>query len=1009
LLQANDIAGARLPSARGARNVVAASGAAAFGKLVLLSVLLSAFAAPCLAAEPKRVLVVHSFGTVAPPFTIHSTAFETELVAKMEGRVDLDEVSLDMARYADPHLQDALADYVEKRQAQWHPDLVVPIGSPAGVFVAQYRQRLFPDVPIVYCGMDQRRLPPGALTNNAAFIGENFDLAGFVNDILEIAPATKNIAVVNGASPIEKYWTEAFRKAFQPFTNRINFIWLDDLPFDQMLERVSKLPPDSAVFLILLVRDAAGVSHNADEALQRMHGVANAPIYSIFEHQLGLGIVGGRLYQAETEGIEAARIAARILHGEAASSFPNKFVGTLPPRYDWRELRRWHIPEKQLPGDSTILFRAPTLWDRYRDWLILGLTLLVLQALLIFGLLLNLIRRRRAERSLSESEARFRVAADAAPALMWMSGPDKLCTFFNKAWTEFTGRPMEEQLGEGWSEGVHPEDLNECLATYSQAFDARQPFTMQYRLRRHDGEYRCINDEGVPRFNVNGQIIGSLGACIDVGDLLQKERELSESEERVALAAEAAHLGSWEWDLATNKIWLTGQARKLFQFEPEAEITSSIWSDRIHPEDRAMREEAIRRAIDTQSGYEIEYRILLPDQTVRWIAGRGRYLINPETRHGRLLGVSMDVTERKQTEQLFQLAADDSHLGVWCWDQSTGKLSWDGAMREIFEVPVDGEVTLDTFNRAVYPPDLERVKQAWRGAVESGRPYQLEYRVRRSNGALGWVHARGRGYYDDKGRALRMIGIVFDITDRKLAEEEARYRREQINLLGRANLLGEMAASIAHEVNQPLSSIISNAGAGQRFIDRGNVDVATLREIFLDVETDAQRAYAIIRNVRNTMKKGAAVRQRIDANAIVTRVTNMLEPDISAHSVELTTSLAKDLPMVTADPVQIQQVLINLLSNALDAMHETPMGQREMRVATARNGDNSICLSVRDRGGGIPAENRQQLFDQFFTTKEKGLGMGLSIVRSIVESHGGKIEAENDGGGARFSFTLPID
>ena len=113
--------------------------------------------------------------------------------------------------------------------------------------------------------------------------------------------------------------------------------------------------------------------------------------------------------------------------------------------------------------------------------------------------------------------------------------------------------------------------------------------------------------------------------------------------------------------------------------------------------------------------------------------------------------------------------------------------------------------------------------------------------------------------------------------------------------------------------------------------------------------------------------------------------------------------------MVTADPVQIQQVLINLLSNALDAMHETPMGQREMRVATARNGDNSICLSVRDRGGGIPAENRQQLFDQFFTTKEKGLGMGLSIVRSIVESHGGKIEAENDGGGARFSFTLPID
>ncbi|MGH7936764.1 MAG: sensor histidine kinase, partial [Chthoniobacterales bacterium] len=152
-----------------------------------------------------------------------------------------------------------------------------------------------------------------------------------------------------------------------------------------------------------------------------------------------------------------------------------------------------------------------------------------------------------------------------------------------------------------------------------------------------------------------------------------------------------------------------------------------------------------------------------------------------------------------------------------------------------------------------------------------------------------------------------------------------------------------------------------------------------------------------------------AMRERIDANALVTRVTHMLEPDISARSVALTTSLEKDLPIVTADPVQIQQVLINLLSNALDAMHETPLGEREMQVATARNGNNTISLSVHDRGGGIPPEIRKQLFDQFFTTKEKGLGMGLSIVRSIVEAHGGEIEAENDGGGARFSFTLPID
>jgi len=363
-------------------------------------------------SEPKRVLVVHSFGSVAPPFTTHSIAFETELVEKMGKRVDLDEVSLDMARYADPNLQEALVEYLQKRQAHWQPDLVVPIGSPAGVFVEQYRDRLFPETPILYTGMDRRRLSPHALERNAAFIGENFDGPGFIEDILQIAPATKNIAIVIGASAVEQYWATAFRKEFEPFTNRINFIWLNDLSLDQMLEKTRALPPDSYIFLILLLRDATGVTHNADEALQRIHAVANAPINGIFQHQLGLGIVGGRLYQAELEGIESARTAVRILHGEPASSFPPRIVGPLSPRYDWRELQRWKIGEKLLPAGSTVLYRTPGLWEQHRALIIGGISICVVETLLIAGLVVNRIRRRHAERSLSESEDRVALAAD---------------------------------------------------------------------------------------------------------------------------------------------------------------------------------------------------------------------------------------------------------------------------------------------------------------------------------------------------------------------------------------------------------------------------------------------------------------------------------------------------------------------------------------------------------------------------------------------------------------------
>src|SRR5436189_3524522 len=403
----------RLPHGKGRRVI---RGPRMASSLMAVFVVLTAVCAA--ESEPKRVLVVHSFGSVAPPFTTHSIAFETELVEKMGKRVDLDEVSLDMARYADSTLQEALVEYLQKRQSP-QPDLVVPIGSPAGVFVAQYRDRLFPKTPILYTGMDPRPLPPDALEKNAAFIGENFDLPGFVEDILQIAPATKNIAIVIGASQVEQYWAAAFRKEFEPYANRINFIWLNDLSLDQMLEKTRALPPDSFIFLILLLRDATGVTHNADEALQRIHAVANAPINSIFQHQLGLGIVGGRLYQAEHEGIESAHIAVRILHGEPASSFPPEIVGPLSPRYDWQELKRWKIEEKLLPPGSTVLYRTPGLWEQHRALIIGGISICVVETLLIAGLVVHRMRRWHAGRSLSEGDDRVADEAGWMGCLQW--------------------------------------------------------------------------------------------------------------------------------------------------------------------------------------------------------------------------------------------------------------------------------------------------------------------------------------------------------------------------------------------------------------------------------------------------------------------------------------------------------------------------------------------------------------------------------------------------------------
>jgi PAS domain S-box-containing protein len=496
--------------------------------------------------------------------------------------------------------------------------------------------------------------------------------------------------------------------------------------------------------------------------------------------------------------------------------------------------------------------------------------------------------RTKGNAQLRESEERFRVVADAAPVLIWMAGVDKLCTFFNKPWLEFTGRSIEQELGNGWAEGVHPDDLQKCLEIYTQAFDARQPFVMQYRLRRNDGEYRWLSDQGVARHTAQGGFAGYIGSCVDVTELMRQEEALREFEERVVLAAQAAHLGVWEMDPGTNEVWMSDSARTLFQFDPETRLDHAALQDRVHPEDRALRDSAVKRAIETGGGYEIEYRLLLPDGNLRWIGERGRCV--------------------------------------------TGK------------------------NR----------------------------------------------------KGIRLIGVSIDITPRKLAEAEALRQRDELSHLSRVALMGEMSASIAHELNQPLAGIASNAGAGQRFIDRGNVDLQEIRELLADIKADARRANEVVRGIREMIKKEQPGRHHINLNDIVTNVLQMISSDALLHACELKTSLEAGSPIVEADPVQVQQILINLIVNAFDAMCDTPVSKRKVEITTQQRGDGTVRASVRDYGVGISEETRSRLFEQFFTTKPEGLGMGLAIVRSIVEAHGGIIEAENaEGGGARFHFTLP--
>jgi PAS domain S-box-containing protein len=618
--------------------------------------------------------------------------------------------------------------------------------------------------------------------------------------------------------------------------------------------------------------------------------------------------------------------------------------------------------------------------------------------------------RAKGETELRESDERFRLVADSAPVLIWMSGLDKLCIFFNKPWLEFTGRTIEQELGNGWAEGVHPDDFQSCLKTYVEAFDAREPFVMQYRLRRHDGEYRLISDTGVPRYDIQKNFAGYIGSCMDVTELINKEEALRESEERMSLAADAAGLIVWTWDIRRDEVSLSDRDRAFFGFSQGEKLNADRVRSVVHSEDRQFVRQVVENSLRTRKEIEGEYRIVLPDGKVRWVTRRGRVEFDGNGEPTWERGVLMDITERKQAEEKFRLATEASPSGIVLMNDRGRIVLVNSQIEKLFGYR--REELVGKLVDILVPERFASQHPAHRAEFLAGPTARSmgagrELFAKRKDGSEFAVEIGLNPIQTPEG--MLVLAAVVDISARKLAQAEALQRRQEVGHLSRVAVMGELAASIAHELNQPLSGIIGNASAGQRFIDRGNVDLGELRDLLADIVADGRRAGDVIRGVQSMVKKGAPARQRVNLNDLVMNVVHMVNADAVLHSCQMETLLEPNLPPIEADPIQLQQVLINLVINAFDAMRNTPLSRRKVVITTERNGDGAICTSVRDYGVGISEEAGERLFDHFFTTKAEGLGMGLGIVRSIVESHDGTVAAENvEGGGARFHFTLPV-
>jgi PAS domain S-box-containing protein len=485
--------------------------------LVVLGVALVVYAPVAASPESRHVLLLYSYEREFAPHNGFASLFRRALSQSSAEPISFIEVSLQAARQVPSVPDESIVDELVSRFGGHRLDLVVPIGGPAAAFAQKYRGRLFPSTPMLLAAVDHRFLRHAELTGKDAAVAVEHDPPQMIENILQLLPDTTTVLVVIGASPLEQFWLRELQRAAERFDGRVNFIWTSRWSFAEMVKRCAALPPRSAILYAMLSLDANGVPHVEAQTLNELHVAANAPMFGSHSTQLGRGIVGGQLLSIEDLSRDTTNVALRLLRGETAGTMTTTQAASVPS-FDWRELRRWGISEDRLQPGSVVQFREPTFWQRHQRQVVAGVILAGAQVLLVVGLLTMLVRRRRTERSLRASEERFRHLSNDAPVMIWMAGPDGRRTDVNRAQLDFTGRPIEAELGEGWTDAVHADDVSRCRETYRDAFDRRETFRMEYRIKRHDGEYRWVLDTGVPRVAADG-FAGYVGSAIDVTEL----------------------------------------------------------------------------------------------------------------------------------------------------------------------------------------------------------------------------------------------------------------------------------------------------------------------------------------------------------------------------------------------------------------------------------------------------------------------------------------------------------
>jgi len=672
------------------------------------------------------------------------------------------------------------------------------------------------------------------------------------------------------------------------------------------------------------------------------------------------------------------------------------------------------------------------------------------QAVEYTGVVGDMTERKRADeerlalaRKLEESNARLEEAQRIAHVGHWEWDLEtNEVVWSDETYRIFGLKPQERAMNlAAVREMVHPDDRDSLYGGVDVDLSAGAYPVAEFRIVRPSGEVRTLHAItsklwSAPPVDSNGETSERarklFGTVQDITENKRVEEErqalsldLQESNARLEQAQRLVHMGYYEWNLITGRVTWSAELYRIYGLSPQdGPIDMALVSEMIHPDDRerVFREsdEAIRSGVPAAA----EHRVIRPDGEVRTVHGLGTVKRNAAGLPCEMFGTVQDITDRKRAEVALQrsqlelrreqayLAEAQSltHTGSWASNFHTGK--HDHVSDEIYRLhgfdPNKGPLGLDSFYKTIHPDDEPVVREFLTHAIHARTDFEIpEYRICRPDGTIRFL--RAIGHHNPSGEMGEYVGITMDITERKRAEaERERLRQLEADLarVNRVNMMGELAAALAHEIKQPITASVTSANALLRWLAHDPPDLDRARAAASRIEEDANRAANVIDSLRSFYKTGTPTeRQIIDVKEIIEQMSGLLRGEADRHTITMYSEVGPDTPNILANPVQLQQVFMNLMLNAIEAMKDIG-GALTIRARV--NPENHLFVSISDTGIGLPSGSAERVFEPFHTTKPQGTGMGLTITRSIVESYGGRVWATaNQGKGATFHFTLP--